>query len=184
MGLEEVRKEIIEKAKREADSLLKEADKESKQLVSETKDRIEEYRKSADVQRDLQIASMEKVYSASANASAKSIILEKKKDIISKSFDESGKMIVKQSKQKRYAENLLRKAEAEIQIGTVYCNKQDVSGISGIKPYSVYAENISGGIIAENTDGTVRVDLSFDSILSDIKAKNLHTIAEILFGVR
>jgi len=177
MGLEEVRKEIIEKAKREADSLLKEADKESKQLVSETKDRIEEYRKSADVQRDLQIASMEKVYSASANASAKSII-------ISKSFDESGKMIVKQSKQKRYAENLLRKAEAEIQIGTVYCNKQDVSGISGIKPYSVYAENISGGIIAENTDGTVRVDLSFDSILSDIKAKNLHTIAEILFGVR
>ncbi len=178
MGLEEVKKEIIEKAKREADAILKDADKEAKEIVTETKDKIEQYKKDMDVQQEARIAGLEKVYSASANAAAKGIILEKKKEIIISAFDEAAKIIAKQSKSRKYIEKLLAKAQSEIEISTVYCNKQDVSGIAGFK---AMPENISGGVIAENKEGTIKVDLSYDSILADIKAKNLHEIAEILF---
>ena len=41
---------------------------------------------------------------------------------------------------------------------------------------------MTGGLIAENKDGTVRVDYSFDTMLQTIKENELQSINKVLFG--
>ncbi|MEK6876839.1 MAG: V-type ATP synthase subunit E family protein, partial [Nanoarchaeota archaeon] len=61
----------------------------------------------------------------------------------------------------------------------VYCNKNDAKLVKGFKAES---SDITGGLIAENADGTVRVDYSFDTMLQNVKENELQKISKILFG--
>ena len=177
MGLEEVKQEILNKAKKDAEQIVKEAELEAKKIVNEAKGQIEEYKKTLSGQNKAQIANMERISNASANAAAKHIFLEKKKEIIDNAFEEARKQLAKQNKSKKYAEKLLKKAEKEIDVETVYCNKPDADAISKYKVKTIEGIN---GIIAENKDGTVKVDMTFDTVLNDIKSKSLQEIAKIL----
>lgn len=81
-------------------------------------------------------------------------------------------------KREAYINNLLEKAKNDIEVAKVYCNKNDASMVKGFKAESA---GIIGGIIAENNDGTVRVDYSFDALLQAIKENELQNINQILF---
>lgn len=180
MGLEELKQEILNKAKNSADTIIKSAEEEAKKIVNDAKAKVEEYKKAQHSEMKRKIENMEKLYMASANAVAKQILLEKKKQLIEDVFKEAKKQLIKQRINRKYIEKLLKKAEKEIEINRVYCNKSDTTEI---KKYNTKEEE-TYGIIAENKDGTMRVDLSFDTVLEDIKAKSLHEIADILFKVK
>ena len=74
---------------------------------------------------------------------------------------------------------LLEKAKNDIEVEKIYCNKKD---LKLLKEFNAEAMDMTGGLIAENKDGTVRVDYSFDTMLQTIKENELQSINKVLFG--
>ena len=73
----------------------------------------------------------------------------------------------------------MEKAKDDIGGENLYCNKNDAKFM---KDFNAEAIDIMGGLIAENKDGTVRVDYSFDTMLQNIKENELQSINKVLFG--
>ena len=180
MGLEEVKQEIIDKANEKAESIISEGKKEAERIVQEANSHIREYRQKSKEEGEKTAANMEKLGIAAANNEAKRLELEMKKRLILTAFEEAKEKIVKAADSKRqdYLRKLIEKAMKEIDVETIYCSKKDSKNIKGL---SFKESDIEGGIIAENKDGTVRIDYSFGTLLDSIKEKELHKIAGIIF---
>ena len=180
MGLEEVKNEIIDKANEKAESIISEGKKEAAKIIQEANEHAKEYRQKIKEEGEKTAANLEKLGIAAANNEAKRLELEMKKRLIMKAFEDAGERVVKadDSKRQDYLRKLIEKARKEIDVETVYCSKKDSKNINGFKCKET---DIEGGIIAENKDGTVRIDYSFGTIIDNIKEKELHKIAEIIF---
>ena len=181
MGLEAVKNEIIANAKRQEEALLAEAKKEAERIMKEAKIEVAAFREKTEAETKKLIETMKRQETASAELESKKMILEAKKDTIESVFEEARKRVEKLSDRKReeHMSKLLDKAKNDIEVAKVYCNKKDAKLVKGFKAESA---DIMGGLIAENKDGTIRVDYSFDALLQNIKENELQKINQILFG--
>ncbi len=181
MGLDELKKTILDKANRKADLIVKAAYKEvedKKRALEVEMD--EEERRSDELVRRL-IEQIENREIASASLIAKKERLLAKKQVIDAVFDKVKKDInrlLTKSQRKKLVESLIKKAESEINVGRIYCNKTDAE-IVGKKAVQ---KDILGGIIAEDKNGQVVVDYSFETLIQDAKDKNIGEVTRILFG--
>ena len=181
MGLEAVKEEILGSAKQQADSMLAEAKKESDRQMKEAQKKAEELMKKSEGETKKAIESIKRQELAFAELENKKLVLGAKKDIIESVFAEAAKKIQNQDDKKReqYIKKLLDKSGSDIEISHIYCNKKDAKFVKGM---NVQNTEISGGIIAENKDKTIRVDYSFDTALQSIKETELQNISKLLFG--
>jgi len=74
------------------------------------------------------------------------------------------------------------RAQKEIPVKNVFANAIDKAAVQSIKGIMFHQSDISGGIIAENDDGTVRIDYSIDELLACVRKQYLQETAAILFG--
>jgi V/A-type H+/Na+-transporting ATPase subunit E len=180
MGLEAVKNEIIEQARKKGSSLIAEAKQESEKTISESKVKASEQEKKIKNQTDLTLKNLEKQDKATIDLEENKSVMEAKKDITYivietvmdkiNSFDDS--------KKDKLIKKLLLRAKKDIRIGTIYCNKKDMKLL---KDYEVKENKMIGGFIAETDDETVRVDYSFDSLLRSVIDKEVQEINKILF---
>ncbi|MFC1754733.1 V-type ATP synthase subunit E family protein, partial [Thermoproteota archaeon] len=77
---------------------------------------------------------------------------------------------------------LVDQAKKEIEVEYVYANRNDQKIIDRIPGVKFREGDFSGGIIAENKDGSIRVDYSFEELLDSIEKENMQEIAAKLFG--
>lgn len=181
MGLEEVKKEILDEAQQEADRIIGEGEKEAESIVSQAKQKAEEYREDVKADTERVLDTVERRALGTASFDVKKHTLDEKNDII----DEVMENVVErlrsesESKRKKLLQALLKKAKDEIDVGTVYVNKQDKKLLTGV---DVKVADIKGGLIAETKDGSVSVDLSFDEIIDEIRKNELEDINQRLFG--
>lgn len=181
MGFTQLKKTIMDKAEAEADSILKSAHKEAEDSKRKIEVEMDERLEKVNNELKSSISMMENRELAAANLESKKRLLITKKEMIEKVFSEVNKDLGKKlTKQERKAiiSKLMEKASNEIQIGKVYCNKIDKE-LCGF-PKCV-EKDILGGIIAEDKSGKVLVDYSFETILQDIKEKNIAKVTDILF---
>src|SRR3989338_8355155 len=180
MGLEAVKGEILANARKREEALLAEAEKEAGNIIKEAQNRIAEFKEKAEAETKKLIETMKRQETASAELESKKLSLEAKKESVEKVFEEARKIIDALSDRKReeHMSKLLDKAKNDIEVTKVYCNKKEAKLVKGLKAEPA---GIIGGLIAENADGTVRVDYSFDTILQDIKENELQKISKILF---
>jgi V/A-type H+/Na+-transporting ATPase subunit E len=180
MGLEVVKEEIIRNAKTQEQALLAEAKKEADNIVKETQDKIAGFKEkvNAEAKKFTEIISRQEA--ASAELEGKKMLLEAKKEVVDIVFDETRKRLNKLSDKKReaYLKKLLAKAKKDIDVAKIFCNKNDTKII---KDPDAEPMDMIGGLIAENRDGTVRVDYCFDTLLQNIKENELQKISKILF---
>lgn len=181
MGLIDLKDEIINEANKNADELLKKAEGEAKEIAKKAEQEAKELHNKAEQEAEDEIVQLGKKEIASATLEARRIIFDKKKGLIGEVFESARKNLASLPKVQKQAiiNSLLKKAAKEIDIATVYCSKQDKALVNGT--FAVLEEEISGGIIAENSDGTVRIDHSYDTLLDTIKESNLQDIASSLF---
>lgn len=181
MGLETVKDEIIRNANEQAKALVAEARSKASKIVKEAEKKIEELKEKSDaeVKKRTDIIKMQEL--ASAELENKKMLLEAKKQLIDEVFAEVQKKVEKldNKKRKEYIEKLLERAKKDIEVKYVYCNKKDLKLLQDFNPEAM---DITGGLIAENEDKTVRVDYSFNTTLDSIKEKELQSINKILFG--
>ena len=181
MGLETVKEEILNTAKEQSISLIAEARKEASRIMKEAEKEIEKMKEKSDSEVKRMVDMIKKQESASAELENKKMILKAKKQVIESVFIEAGKKLEGLDDKKREAciRRLLEKAKNEVQTAYVYCNKKDSKFL---KEFNVEPMGITGGLMAENREKTVRVDYSFETMLQSIKENELQNINKLLFG--
>ena len=180
MGLEAVKEEILNSAKEKANSLIAEARKEASRIMKEAEKKIEGIREKSEAETKRAIDTIKRQELASAELENKKMLLEAKKQVIENVFIEISKKLesIDYKKTETYIKKLIEKIKNDIEPANFYSNKKDIKFLKGL---NVEPVNILGGLIAENKDRTVRVDYSFETILQDIKEKELQNINKILF---
>ena len=180
MGLDEVKNEILEKAKKEAKSIIDSAEKEASKITADAKSKAKDFLKFAndEIEKDLQTAERKEI--AKANFEVKKQMLDKKQELISKVYDDALEQIKKLDSKKngQFFGRLLEKSSNQIEVSILYLNKNDKDLA---KDYSWFNANIIGGVVAENKEKTVKVDFSYDSILQSAKSKTMSDVVGILF---
>ncbi len=179
MGLEAVREEITGNVKKQEESLLAEAREQAAKIMSEAEKKAGEFREKSESETKKIIEIAKRQDAASADLEAKKLALEAKKIAVNRVFEEARQRLKKLDLKKKefIFKRLIEKASKETDVGTIYCNKSDANLFKGYK-----AENadIVGGLIAENKEGTIRVDYSFDMMLESIRESQLQEISKIL----
>ncbi|PIN86731.1 hypothetical protein COV19_03275 [Candidatus Woesearchaeota archaeon CG10_big_fil_rev_8_21_14_0_10_44_13] len=183
MGLEQVKKEILDKADEEAGKIVEKAKNEAEGILKKTKEEIEAYRKGADEDTKKLIEAMERKVMAAAEFDVKKMKLDRKKEIIDSVFEQVEKELreLPDRKREENIKKLLAKAKKDIEVKYVHANENDrkiVQKISGVQ----YKEtDIIGGIVAESPDLNFVVDISYDELLQNVRKTYLQEIAKMLF---
>jgi len=181
MGLETVKDEIISSAKHQEQDLIAEARNQASEITKKAELKIQEIREKSDTETKRIIDMIKKQELASAELDNKKALLEAKKQIIDKVFNEAKNRIqsLNPGKRQEYINKLLEKAKQDIKVENIYCSKEDIKMIKGL---NTEAADMLGGIMAENKEKTIRVDYCFDSMMQNIKENELQGINKILFG--
>ncbi|MEK6983669.1 MAG: V-type ATP synthase subunit E family protein [Nanoarchaeota archaeon] len=181
MGLEAVKEEIIRSAKQQESAMLAEARKESNRILKEAEAKIEELRAKSDAETKKTIEVIKKQTTAASNMESKKMLLEAKKEVIEMIFAEVKKRLETLDDKKRewYIKRLIDKARNELEIALVYCNKKSAKFV---KEFTAEPIDIAGGLIAENKEGTIRLDYSFETMLESIRDSELQSVNKLLFN--
>ncbi len=183
MGLEELREEIIQKARSQARKTLEDADRQADSIIISAKKSSEEQVKLA-FEHGGQVAqdeSAERI--AAAKLEAKKVQSEGMEYAIGVAMDDVWRDVLSLKKSKDYPK-LLRKLVTDgiKELGepnpTVYVMPEDKKHLSGVKAgISTSRQGFSGGAIIESQSGLVRVDNSLESIFAgkrDIIRKEIY----------
>lgn len=185
MALDNVRKDIIESAKAKAAEQSQAAQKEASVILAEADSMISEMRKKEGKKLEEAIEHLRRQELSSAELESKKIVLSKQKDILNRAFVESlaGLEKSKPDTKKRYYAQMVELTKDLIEDPKVYCPMGEKARLKDVKAYSVTEdEDISGGLILETQDGSVRVDMQFSTILRSAWEKELKGLSDILFG--
>lgn len=180
MGLEEVSKEVLRKANLEAERIKKEAEKEASAIMEKAEQKILQYKKQVEVEikRNLEVIKTREL--TQSKLDVRNQMLNTKKEAIESAFDKALKKLINDPKDRKEVilGKLLEKAQNEIQISKIHCNKKDREFVSNDQ----YVEMQDHGLMAENEDTTIRVDYTFKTLLQQLKEEKLAEVAKQLFA--
>ncbi|MDI6917254.1 MAG: V-type ATP synthase subunit E [Thermoplasmatales archaeon] len=172
-------KEILDSASNEAENIRKRNEKETKKMVEKIK---QGHEKEADVIRNTVISG--------AKIESKRIRLQVREDIINECFRRSEKKLMN-VEGKEYEEFLNRGiregADVVGENAAAGCTEKDIRVVKKIASalnVAVDEKFLStiGGVVIRSRDGKIRVDNTFDGILSRNRDRLRKEVAEILFG--
>ena len=181
MSLTEVKEDILASARQKAEQQRKETLKMIAEIKAKAKDEAKQNQEAIAQKTKLLLASIEQQELALARSESKRILLDNQKVSLDKVMQNLQEEIAKLAPKKReqMCSRLLKKAQKELDTKYVYTNEKDKKSITGNIITQKNAD-ILGGIIAENKDGTVRVNYSFETLVEEIRKKELPKIAKEL----
>ncbi|MBI2175850.1 hypothetical protein HYU40_00685 [Candidatus Woesearchaeota archaeon] len=184
MGLEKVKQDILEKARKEADEILAAAAAEAKAVMRSAEKQVQEYEKALAEEEDKTAELMKRREVASAELELQKQMLTAKNELIESVFAQvKGKLRVRSDKSREAdVKSLLKAASQEMDVAVVQCNSRDARFVESGKLKIAKNDALIGGIIAESPDGKLRVDYSYETLLGQVKAKVLSDVAKKLFG--
>lgn len=192
MVLDAVVAEIREKGQKEADRIQSEAQKEVQKILSAAQVEVEAIKLAAEEEVERQVAHIDRQEVGAANLAVKRVLLNAQKDLIDEVFSATVGAIANLPGDfhKKAIRELLKRVAKEIEEGVVYCNERDIpaledalSTLKTLKGFSFGGKvDIEGGIIAENRDGGLQLDYSYETILTEVWESGLKDASEILFG--
>lgn len=185
MALDKVVGEILESARKDANQLLAAGEKERGSILQQASENIAAKRAERQRQLEDSVRRMKQQEVSSAELDAKRIILNAKKEVLDRTFQEAMGEInrMSDSERSRLYGKILGMGISVIPKPKVYCPRGDarlVSSMPGVG--SVQEREMGPGLILESADGTVLLDYRFKTILDEVWEKELKNISSILFG--
>jgi V/A-type H+/Na+-transporting ATPase subunit E len=181
MALEDIRDRIVQQAGNDAQKLIADAKAEAAGIISQAKAQAKQEKKAFIEELNVRNEQMLARQRAGAELEASKLVLGAKKELIEDVFAAAKKELEALDDKTRalHVSSLLEKAKKELNIAKVLCSKQDIQHVKGFK---AQASPMLGGIIAEDKNGDVRLDLRYETILDTLRDKTLKEVAETLFG--
>jgi V/A-type H+-transporting ATPase subunit E len=180
MGLELVVKDVLTRGEGEADRIKQEGIDEANAMVAGAENTA---RQIIDEKRQHTVELIERRRNreiSSANLEVKRAILNAKKELLDRVYDEAIRVLAALPESER--ETIIKKLlESQTESTRVFSNRNDESLVKRISSLE-YGGTIpcSGGVMLENEDGTVLHDLTFDALLKSVREKSLKQLLEIL----
>ncbi len=194
-AMERLRQAVIEKAKAEAEKIIREAEERARSIIEEAKRKkaqeIEEARKRIrdEIEYDVKIAEA-KVKTRYFIAQAKNEIYEKLKEAVLRELRALGEDVRRESI-RNIVREIIESGLFEGQKIRIYVADRDRElarkvvqelGINDLVVEIASAEGITGGVIIENLDKTIRVDASYERRLEAVLRTKVTEINRQLFG--
>ncbi len=184
MGLEEVVKEILTTAENKAKEIRKDAKKQAESIIKNAEMEIEELKKRWEEENRKIEGEIRKKRMASAKLEASKLLMDAKREIIQDVMDSLLKKLI--SMDRREKEKLIRSlaelAKEEIEVTTVYCNKQEEKIIAKyFKDAKIKHTDCEGGFIAENKDGSISVDMRYKTLIEKVRKDIIKEVGSRLF---
>jgi V/A-type H+/Na+-transporting ATPase subunit E len=179
MGFNQLQKDVLNNAQKEADKIIAKANDEAEKIKLELTKENKKLKNQGDAETKNMVELLQKREIAGAKIETNKKLLLAKKEMIDKVFEEVKTKITKNLsaiERKKIIDGFLTKAKTEIDIGNVYCNEIDSKNVTG-----AVQKEMLGGIIAESKDKTTLVDYSFETILEELKDKHIANVTNILF---
>ena len=180
MGLEVVVKDVLARGEEEANRIRQEGADEANAIIAGAENTARQILAEKREQATELIKRRKNREKSSANLDVKRAILNAKKELFDRVYDEAIETLASLPESER--EKIIKKLlESQTDATRVFSNKNDESLVKRISRLQ-YAGTIacSGGIMLENEDGTVIRDLTFDTLLQDVREKSLKQLLEIL----
>lgn len=181
MGLEEIQEEVIRQTEKIGAEKVAQATKKAEEIKQETKELIAEEERKAEKETEALIKQLKIAIEAATKFEIKKMELTSKKETIEQVFEKAKQKIseLDEKTQERLTNILLFESQREIQVSKIFCNKKTTKWMP--KNFEVHHAENSGGVIAENKDGTLRVDNTFETILEEVRKDALKKIAKSIF---
>ena len=183
MGLDHVKKEIIDHAEEEAKHIVGAAKEQVKKDTDASHGIADAFEAEVDAALKKELDALDKRYYASMQLLSKKVLLQKKKELLEELFQEFSASLAKMPKAEKtkILQTLVDRAKKQCAIGKIYCAAQDVSIVKGFFP-AVEQKPLVGGIVAESKDGNYRFDYSFDTMLNQLQERKLQEVYALLFS--
>jgi len=185
MALEELVKDILETAKREAEAITRKAEEERESILSSADEKIAKMRKTKEKELEEALKRLRRQEISSAELEAKKITLNKRKEILDLTFKQAlSELMAMPSTDKRRI--YLKSVETGRKIlpnPRVYCPQGEGELLEGVDGLSeVMEREMEAGLILENADGSMRLDYRFRTILESLWERELKQTSTLLFG--
>jgi len=185
MALDNVTKEIVASADTKVAQIKAEQLAEVKKIEVETNAIVAEMKEKEDKKLKEAIELLKRQELSSADLESKKIVLSKKKEILAKAFEtvlHDLESASSEAKLKQYKE-MVESAKTVIDKPKAFISKDDKFTASQLKVSSVEVDpRIRAGIILQSEDGTIEVDMQYETILQTIWDREIKTLSDILFG--
>lgn len=180
MGLADVKEEILAEARATASSLLDDARQQVKQIQKEADKDITTFRREAEAKQRRSLEALQRKLSARAKFDGQRMIMESKQMLLHKVILRVKQKIqgLPHEEQKAFLQGLLSKAKKEMEVSRVLLREEDRELLKGIPGNSI---TITGGLIAENNDGSLRMNYSLDGLLEAAQQEFFVELSNILF---
>ncbi len=190
--MEKISEAVVGKVKLDAQKIIREAEEKSQEEIEKAKRqrevRLEEERGKMLGEAEEEVARI----LAQASIKARQQISSAKADAIAKIIDGARKELSRISSDESYFLNLVREAMEGLGVdkGRIYVSPKDVSTIKKFleadkelssKILEVRESNCLGGVIAEDAEGKLRIDNTYETRLEMLLPKLLPKISEELF---
>ena len=182
MSLEKVIYKIEKEGEKEIKSIELETKRQAEQIIQIAKKKSQELTKARHSEAEKLIENLRIQEKSIAELEAKKIRLNTEKEMLDATYQECLDALNSISHEKLIS-SLLNKVKKEMPEATsIYSNKRDEELVRSLSDLN-YAGNIEsiGGIIAENIDGTMRLDYRYETIASNVWNRSLKEIADKLF---
>jgi len=179
MGLEEVKKDIDNKGLMLEKGILAKAQEETKQVLKEASSSLATMQSAAQHKLAAETRTVENREKALANMEAQKLLFDAKKTELKNAYDAAWDKIktMPQSQKEKILRSLLELARKEIDVAAVYASNADKNLFGNLE---VKEANIHG-IICENKEGTICIDLTFDTLFTEAREKSLPSVSKMLF---
>lgn len=185
MALDDVKLEIQKSAEQAAAALMAEAESEASVIMAEAQTEVSAIKEREDRRLAESVERLKRQEISSAELESKKIVLAKKKEILNKAFDvtlsslESAPEADKTAMYKKMvasARSVIAEPKVYVPVGSTATAEE--LGVSEV----VKSDKVSAGIMLENADGTLMVDMQYRTILQSIWDREMKAISDILFG--
>jgi V/A-type H+-transporting ATPase subunit E len=184
MALDNVVKEITASADRQAGEIESQAQAEVRSILAEADALISDMREKEDKKLKEAVERLNRQELSSAELESKKIVLSKKKEILAKAFDtvladlESAPRDVKLEQYKE----MVKSAKAVIGKPKAVVSPKDDFSAKELGVKSVETDpRVRAGLILQSEDGTVEVDMQYETILLSIWNREIRALSDILF---
>jgi V/A-type H+-transporting ATPase subunit E len=191
MGLEAVVQDIQEKGRKEVEAIRTDSQAEVKEILIAAQARVEELKMAAEQEIQAHIERMMAQEDSAANLIVKRQLLNAQKEVLDQIYGATLQALagLPKSFHRDILSGLLYQAAREVGTGAIHTNERDSSLVKELiaqdRTLSGFhmggTVDIVGGLVVENADKTMKIDLSYRTFLDRIWETGLKDAADILF---
>lgn len=185
MALANVTLEIIKAADERAAALKAEAEAEIAKINADADAKIAELKEKEDKRLKEAVERLSRQEMSSAELESKKIVLAKKKEVLVEAFTTALQDLEKAPSDEKlkdykamvvYAKRIIENPTALMSANDKFTAAE--LGVSAVK----VDPRISSGLILQNEDGTIEVDMQYETLLQNIWDRDVKAVSDILFG--